>query len=157
MKLEISWNKPTPLKRETEGWKIYSCNLDRIPVTSGIYIFARYYNSRYYALYVGQSKNMRSRVKGHFSNLKLMDHLKKAKSGKRVLITGSISTRGGQNPDKARNIAERAFIRQFLAEEGHDLVNHKGTKLQRHEILSTGKVKRSFIPSSIYLEKKKGE
>lgn len=156
MQLEISWNKPKPMTKGANYTQIYTCNLDKIPKASGIYIFARYYGRKYYALYVGQSKNLRSRVKGHLNNLKLMKHIEKAKTGKRVIITGTVVTKGGQNLKKALNILERAFIRHFLA-EGHDLVNHQGVKIPSHQIRSSGHVKKSFILSSIYLEKKKGE
>ena len=156
MQLEIFWNKPKPLTKGREYTQIYTCNLKKIPGTSGIYIFARYYDRKYYALYVGQSKNLKNRVKGHLNNLKLMKHLEKAKTGKRVIITGTVVTKGGQNLKKALNILERAFIRHFLS-EGHDLVNHQGVKIPSHKIQSRGHIKKSFILSSIYLEKKKGE
>ena len=153
MNLKISWNKSIPMRKAIQ---IYSCNLDKIPNTPGIYIFARYYDSKYYALYVGQSKNLRGRVKGHLNNLKLMKYLEKARSGKRVIITGNVMIKGGQNLEKALSILERAFIRHFLA-EGHYLVNHQGVRIRSHEVLSEGPIKKSFIPSSIYLEKRKGE
>lgn len=156
MKLKISWNKPMPMKKERNEIQIYSCNLDKIPETPGVYIFARYYGRKYKALYVGQSKNLRGRVKGHLNNLKLMKYLEKAKSGKRVIITGSAMTKKGPKLDKALKILERAFIRHFLAED-HALVNRQGVRIRSHEILSDGHIKKSFIPSSIYLEKGKGE
>lgn len=156
MKLKISWNKPVSLTKEKDEMQIYSCNLDRIPDACGIYIFARYYNRKYYALYVGQSKNLRSRVKGHLNNLKLMKYLEKARSGKRIVITGNIMTKGGQNLEKALNVLERALIRHFLA-EGHNLVNRQGVRIRSREIISVGPMKKSFIPYSIYFEKKRGE
>ncbi len=156
MKINISWNKPVPMTKEKDAMQIYSCNLYKIPDVSGIYIFARYYNGKYYALYVGQSKNLRKRVKGHLNNLKLMKYLEKAKTGNRVIIAGSIVKKGGKNPEKSLKILERSLIRHFLA-EGHDLVNRQGVRILSHEILSEGHIKKSFIPSSIYLEKKRGE
>jgi len=156
MKLKIFWNKPMPMKKERNEVQIYSCNLDKIPNIPGIYIFARYYGRKYCALYIGQSKNLRGRVKGHLNNLKLMKYLEKAKSGKRVIITGSAMTKKGPKLDKALKILERAFIRHFLAED-HALVNRQGVRIRSHEILSDGHIKKSFIPSSIYLEKGKGE
>ena len=135
---------------------IYSCNLNAIRDAAGVYIFARYWGRKYYALYVGQSKHLRGRVRGHFNNLKLMKYLEEARNGKRVIITGNAIIQPGQKPDKVLKTLERAFIRHFLA-EGHDLVNRQGIRIRRHEIHSDGHIKRSFIPSSIYLEKRKGE
>ncbi|MFN3566816.1 MAG: GIY-YIG nuclease family protein, partial [Burkholderiaceae bacterium] len=61
-----------------------------------------------------------------------------------------------QRVEKSLVLIERALIRYFLS-EGHDLVNKQGTRLRRHEIVSSGKHPKRFIPSPMYLEKAKGE
>ncbi len=48
---------------------------------------------------------------------------------------------------------ERALIRHFLS-EGHDLLNEKGTRIERDEIKSTGKIPKSFVPSEMFVAKK---
>lgn len=157
MKLKITWGKPVPLvKAKDDEGQIYSLDENKIPDAAGIYVFARRFGKRYEALYVGKSTNLRARVHGHLNNLKLMKYLQNAKIGKRVVIIGQISTLPGQKPKSVINTLERAFIRHFLA-EGHDLVNQQGTIIRRHEILSEGKLPKSFIPSLMYLEKGKGE
>lgn len=156
MILKISWIKPIMMRKATNEGLIYSVNLERIPDGAGVYIFARYWGGRYYALYVGQSKDLKGRVKGHLNNLKLMKYLERAKNGNRVVIIGNAMTQPGQKINKVLKTLERAFIRHFLA-EGHDLVNRQGVRIRTHEILSDGPIKKSFVPSSIYLEKRKGE
>jgi hypothetical protein len=84
-----------------------------------------------------------------------MQHLKNAKAGKRILLVGRILLKPGQRAEKSLLLAERALIRYFLS-EGHDLVNMQGARLRRHEIVSSGKHPKRFIPGLIYLEKAKG-
>jgi hypothetical protein len=156
MKLKISWNKPIKMRKATGEGLIYSVDLDEIPDAAGIYVFARAYGTKYKALYVGKANNLKGRIKHQFNNLKLMKYLETAKKGKRVVIAGNAMLQPGQKLDKVLKTLERAFIRHFLA-EGHDLVNRQGIRIRRHEILSDGHIKKSFLPSSIYLEKRKGE
>lgn len=155
MKLKIEFAKPIPLITGKRVGLIYTLNnLDQIPNKHGVYIFARRWGKSYEALYVGKSKNMRSRVRSHFNNLRLMKHLENAKTGKRFVIIGQAKTLPGQKMKTVLQLLERAFIRYFLA-EGHDLVNQQGVRIRRHEITSDGKVKKSFIPSVMFLEKSK--
>ena len=156
MKIRIDWTQPIPLRRIPRADVGYLVDLDKIPAEAGVYVFGRKYGREFEALYVGQSKNMRSRVKGHLNSLKLMRFLKDAKNGSRVLYAGTIVTRPGQRLEKIMNVTERALMRHFLA-EGHDLVNKQGTRLRRHEILAEGRHPQGFIPRSMFVERHKGE
>ena len=156
MKLKISWNRPISLQNAKDEGLIYSLNLEKIPEVSGIYIFARRWGRSYKAIYVGRANNLRSRIHGHLvHNVRLMRHLERIKTGKRVLITGQAKTLPGQKLEKVLATLERAFIRHFLL-EGHDLFNHQGVRIQRHEISSEGHIRKSFVPSVMFLEKGKG-
>ena len=84
-----------------------------------------------------------------------MQHVRTAKTGKRVLLVGEYVTKRGQQVDKCIALTERALIRYFVS-EGHDLVNKQGTRIQRHELESTGRHPKKFFPSPIYLEKTRG-
>ncbi len=150
MKLKLDWNKPVPLKGSSTGF--YEIDLDSVPKEAGIYIFARRWGKSYEALYIGRSTNLRNRIKGHLNSLKLMQHLKEAKTGKRVLIYGVPVTKKGQQQDKVLASLEKAFIRHFLL-EGHDIVNKQGVRIRFHEIESIGKIPKAFIPAQIYLER----
>jgi hypothetical protein len=153
MKLEIEWDKPTQLRKSSDQSLIYEVNLTRIKTKSGIYIFARKWGKSYEALYVGQSKNIPSRVKGHLNNLKLMRHVENAKNGDRVLIVGRPVTKKGQQITSVLRNLEKALIRHFLS-EAHDLVNKQGMQIRRHEIKSSEGIPKAFVPSLMYLEKK---
>ena len=144
---------PAAGKREN---LIYAADLERIERLPGIYLFARRWSRSFEALYVGQSKNLRSRVRGHLNNLRLMRHLEAAKTGKRVVILGYPRLRGGQRLAKALSILERSLIRHYIA-EGHDLVTQQGVRIREHEISSTGRLPKSFVPAVMYLERARGE
>ncbi len=156
MKLEIDWKQPVPLRRVRTGLEIYEVNLDDFPREPGIYIFARKWGSSYEALYVGKSKRLRGRIRGHMNNLKLMRHIHRAKTGKRVILYGTPIPKPGQTMERILETLEKAFIRHFLL-LGHDLVNSQGTRVRRHEITSNGSLPKAFMPTRMYLERSRGE
>ncbi len=152
MKLDLEWYRSFPLKDATDVNMIYSLNLSRLPSKAGVYIFGRKWGDGFEALYVGKADRIRGRVKGQLNNLRLMQHLRNSKTGKRILLAGVLRTRPGQQLAKCLKLVERGLIRHFLS-EGHDLVNKQGTRISRHEISSFGKQPKKFIPSPVYVEK----
>ncbi len=135
---------------------IYLVDPTELPDAPGIYLFGRRFGSGLEVLYVGQAKRIRSRVKGQMNNLRLMQSMKNAKIGKRVVIAGRFIWKPGQREKKCLDLLERALIRYFLS-KGHDLVNVLGTRLRQHEVLSFGKQPKKFIPATLYLEKSRAE
>ena len=155
MKLAIEWEDPVLLRSGRREGLIYVVDSEQILRVPGIYVFARRWGDGFEALYVGKSKNVRSRVKGHFNNLRLMRHLEEAKNGRRVVIVGYPVTKPGQRMEKVLTLLERGLIRHFLS-EGHDLVNQQGTRLRRHSIESSG-IPKAFVPTLMYLERSRGD
>ena len=157
MKIHIEWAKPVALKDASHENLIYKTDIGKLPDVPGIYIFGRRWGrDQFEALYVGKANRIRGRVKGHFNNLRLMQHLRNAKNGKRIILTGKIVTKPGQQFAKCLKLIERGFIRYFLS-EGHDLVNKQGTRLRRHDVTSSGKHPKRFFPRLMYVDKAKGE
>jgi len=156
MKLFVEWTRPIPMKDATRQNLIYSVNLEKIPATFGVYVFGRRWGNQFEALYVGKANDIRGRVKGQLNNLRLMQHLKNAKTGRRVVFAGHVITKPGQQLGRCMPLVERALIRYFLS-EGHDLVNKQGTRLRRHELSSSGKYPKRFFPKLMYVEKGKSE
>lgn len=156
MKLFVEWMRPVPMKGATRENLIYSVILDKLPTGSGVYVFGRRWGRRFEALYVGKATNIRGRVKSQLNNLRLMQHLKNAQAGRRIVLAGCIITKPGQQLGRCLPPIERALIRYFLS-EGHDLVNKQGTRLRRHEVSSSGRHPKGFIPRLMYIEKGKGE
>ena len=90
------------------------------------------------------------------NNLKLMRHIHRAKTGKRVILYGTPIPKPGQTMERILETLEKAFIRHFLL-LGHDLVNSQGTRVRRHEITSNGSLPKAFMPTRMYLERSRGE
>lgn len=144
------------MKDATRQNLIYSADLNKLPTVSGVYVLGRRWGNQFEALYVGKANGIRGRVKSQLNNLRLMQHLRNAKAGKRIVLAGRIVTKPGQQMGRCLPLIERALIRYFLS-EGDDLVNKQGTRLRRHELSSSGKHPKRFIPSLMYVEKGKGE
>jgi len=156
MKISVEWGRPLALRNGSRQNLICVLDFDKVPDSAGVYVFGRRWGKDIEALYVGKATNIRSRVNGQFNNLRLMQHLKHAKIGKRVFLFGKAITKTGQKIDKVVSLLERALIRYFLS-EGHDLVNRQGVRIRRHEINSDGYQPKKFIPRLMFLEKAKRE
>ncbi len=156
MKLNLEWGRAIPLRDGARENLIYATDVERLPLVAGVYVFGRKFGARFEALYVGKATKLGDRVSGQLNNLKLMQHLKHAKSGQRMLLIGRFVPKSGQQTAKCLRIIERALIRHYLS-EGHDLVNVQGTRIRRHEIASEGKHPKKFIPKLMYLVRGKGE
>jgi hypothetical protein len=156
VKLQVEWGRALSLRDGAKLNLIYIADLEKLPKVAGVYVLGRRWGTEFEALYVGKANNIRARVKGQLNNLRLMQHLRNAKNGIRLVLAGRIVTRPGQQLAKCLVLIERALIRYFLS-EGHDLVNKQGTRLRRHEVLSSGKHPKRFMPREMYVEKAKGE
>lgn len=157
MKIKIEWSKPVLLRDAGRENLIYKADIKKLPDASGIYMFSRKWGcNQFEALYVGKTTRIRSRVKDHCNNLRLMQHLRNAKNGQRVVLAGKVVTRPGQQIERCLRVIERGFICYFLS-EGHDLVNKQGIRLRRHEIISNGKHPKRLFPRLMYVDNAKGE
>jgi hypothetical protein len=152
VKLLVEWQRPLLLKDATRQNLIYGTDLGKLPGAAGVYIMGRRWGSQFEALYVGKANRIRGRVKSQLNNLRLMQHLRNASTGRRVVIAGRIVTKPGQQLSRCLPLVERTLIRYFLS-EGHDLVNKQGTRIRRHEVSAIGRHPRRFIPRLMYLEK----
>lgn len=150
MQLKIEWSKPLPLKDAGRGVG-YSADISAFEQESAIYIFGRQWGRSYEALYVGQTQNLRLRLRNHLNNLNLMSHLRDAKSGQRVLIVGRPIVKQGQQIPKVLAVAEKTLIRHFIG-EGHNLANKQGKRILMHALQSEGKLPKAFMPSALYIE-----
>jgi len=156
MNLLVEWTRPIRLKDATKQNLIYAVDPHKLPDAAGVYVFGRHWGSGFEALYVGKGNHICGRVKKQFNNLQLMQHIRNAKAGKRIVLAGIVITKPGQQIKRCLTLVERAMIRYFLS-EGHDLVNKQGTRLRRHKIVSSGKHPKQFIPCLMYVEKAKGK
>jgi excinuclease UvrABC nuclease subunit len=86
MNLHVEWGRPIQLKDASKDNMIYGLDPSKVTDGAGVYIVGRRWGSQFEALYVGKAGNIRSRVKGHLNNLRLMQHLHKAKTGRRIVL-----------------------------------------------------------------------
>src|SRR5258708_4258706 len=130
MILHLEWGRPVVLRDGSADNLIYTTSLDLIPAKPGIYIFGRRYGKNFEALYVGQASNgMRGRIKNQLNNLKLMQHLKNSKAGKRIVLAGRFVGKPGQKLKKCLDLSELALIRHFLS-QAQSLINKQGVTLK---------------------------
>lgn len=103
--------------------------------------------------YVGKAgSSLQLRIKQQLNNVRLMQHVRSAKIGERILLLGRFVPQQGQQPDNCVPIIERAFIRHYL-EQGHDLANVHGAEIKIHEILSEGAGVRQYaIPTKLVVD-----
>jgi hypothetical protein len=155
MKLQVEWARQILLRDAGRDENLlYTFDYSKLPEVAGVYVLGRRYGRKFEALYVGKAGAIRGRVRGQLKNLPLMLHLKKAKSGKRIVLAGRFISKPGQQEEKCLALLERALIRYFLS-EGHDLVNKQGARLRRHEV--TSKNPRRLIPRLMFVDRAKGE
>lgn len=120
----LKWHQPQCLRTYP-----YSPDLNEIPQSPGIYLFYRMYGKRFQVFYVGKALNLRSRLKGQLNNLKLMNSIRDATNGAKMLAYAEVVTKPGQKAQLAILASERLMIRHFV-EEGHVLFNIHGVKLK---------------------------
>lgn len=149
MHLRVNWGDPLALSNASDPNPFYYLDPVIVADKPGIYIFGRVFGRNFEALYVGKAKSLRKRVKTQLNNLRLMNHLKSAKAGRRILIIGAFISKPGQRTDRCLRIIERSLIRHYLL-EGDDLVNIQGTSLKQHQITCTGGGSR--IPEVMFVE-----
>ena len=151
MNLHVEWAPAIALRRVRGDIELDDADLKRVPAVPGVYVFGRCWGDNFEALYVGQAKNVRGRIKGQMNNHRLMKHVRDAKTGSRVVMVGSVIPKPGLQIENCLTLVERTLIRYFLA-KGDDLVNISGTRLRSHEVVSTHRPKR-FVPGTMYLDK----
>jgi hypothetical protein len=107
----------------------YVPNLDLIPKSPGVYVFYRKHGASFQVFYVGKAINLRGRLKGQLNNLKLMNGIKSAANGARLLAYSEVVLKPGQKAASAIHAAEKLLIRHFV-DEGHELLNIQGVKIR---------------------------
>ncbi|MEG0344688.1 MAG: GIY-YIG nuclease family protein [Acinetobacter sp.] len=138
MKIELNWLESIELgSSSTLRENIKNLDLKCIPDIAGVYIFYREYAGKQYALYVGKSENIRTRMKSHFNSLSLIEGLEKTPQGAKKLIFAEVKTRSDLG--RALNQAEKGLIQYYIA-KGHPLLNKKLMADHFDEIMPKGEV-----------------
>ncbi|WLI89601.1 GIY-YIG nuclease family protein [Massilia sp. R2A-15] len=139
MDLSVKWQAPINLLDGDGQNLIYVAEgLEDWHDLPGVYMFARIFDNQVCPLYIGKAEKLGARAWQHFrSNTRLMNGIKKAASGRRVLILGEFSPKPGQSTKKCIGLIEKALIDHALT-EGHRLLNVQGTRTPAHRVSFSG-------------------
>jgi hypothetical protein len=139
MDLSVKWHAPINLLNgESENLIYVAEGLDNWHDVPGVYMFARIFNAEVSPLYIGKAERLGARAWQHFkSNTRLMNCIKKATNGRKVLVLGEFSPKPGQSTKKCITLIERALIDHALT-EGHKLLNVQGTRTPAHRVSFSG-------------------
>ena len=138
MNIELRWSQPVRLLKARTNQRLFEPpDLDQIPRTPGVYLFARRSGDSFAPIYIGKADRLRRRVRQQLNNLRLMLGLADAPGRSRFLIYAEYTGRTGPRASRAIKIAERALIEYSLA-QGHELINQQGTKRPQHNISNIG-------------------
>ncbi|WP_437891303.1 hypothetical protein [Phytobacter sp. V91] len=123
----------------------------QIPETYGIYIFHRRYAEFGEALYIGKASNLKRRISQELNAKELIEHIKEAKKGTKLLSFAELQAHGNCNKDKCIDDIESALI-EISMYRGDHLFNTKKTKVYLQEITLIGE-KPSFLEKKLYVYK----
>lgn len=138
MQITLNWYEPITLgSSQILEQTIEDFDLLSIPKISGVYIFYREFGDYREALYVGQSENLRIRIKAQFNNRKLIKGLKETRKGQKKLIFAEVKTLG--NLSRALMQAEKGLINN-LDTRDHPLLNRQLLEDQYDYITCVGHV-----------------
>jgi hypothetical protein len=139
MDLSVKWHAPISLLNGDKENLIYVAEgLDSWWDVPGVYMFARIFNEEVSPLYIGKAEKLGFRAWQHFKNsTRLMNGIKKAANGHRVLILGQFFPKPGQSTKKCIALIESALIDHALT-EGNKLLNVQGTRTPAHRVNFSG-------------------
>ncbi|SRR5579883_1773423 len=153
MNICIIWQKPILLAKRKKIC-FDQKHLSKLEKRPGVYFFSRRYAGSYLPFYVGETFNIRGRLKQHLASKKIADVLRgisdrdlpSIRQGERYFHAGYFKGKPGQDPKKCLDIVQRQLIEQAVAEE-LPLLNHQLTRVATHTLTFTGsKNGRSIFP-----------
>jgi hypothetical protein len=147
MNIKLRWHKPLLLRACADR---YECDdLHTVPAVPGIYVFGRKRGDVLEPLYIGLAKSLRLRTAQHFHNVRLMEGLRTARAGRRLLMIGELISKHPGNTGQVLRSIERAMIRHAL-EEGWEILNKHGTARKAYVLHHTGsRAARAWLPRQI--------
>jgi len=144
MRIEIEWHKPVLLAKNSKI-KVDRDDLpNAIPKSAGVYFFSRKYAKSFQPLYIGETTNIRSRLKSHLGKADIKDMLRgmklpgvRVKKGNKYFHFGTLRGRHGELLTKRRRLVQRYMISQAIAQKS-PLLNKQLTDIKTHSVVFTG-------------------
>ena len=141
MNLQFEWQKPIVLYQNKKP-VFTNDQIDEIKDIPGVYYFARMFGVRPTPFYIGESVNLRARLKSHLSTVKIVDVLRGTEApadamvirqGKRVFYYAYFMAKPNQKPKPSINLAQKFMIREAIS-QGIPLINLHLTTIKAHAI-----------------------
>lgn len=149
--ISLSWHDSIDLN--TIGYDKYHDSINELPDTYGIYIFWRQYSDIHECLYIGKTTNLRNRIKQQLNARGLIEHVKGAKRGKKLLSYAELELHPNCDFDGYLDKIETFLISESLS-QGHDLYNQQKTKLYGNLIINNGRDYPNIFENKMYMLKK---
>jgi hypothetical protein len=152
--LQFSWQTPLMLARNKQII-IMDDNLARIEEQPGVYYFARNFGDKSEPFYIGETMNLRARLKNHLDNRRIADILRGMKvadaptisNGPRSFHYAYFNAKKGQNTKKSLRIAQKFMISEAIA-ANIPLLNSQLTVIKTHSLKFVG----NDVAQSIFKE-----
>jgi hypothetical protein len=120
--LQFSWQTPLMLARNKQII-VMDDELARIEEQPGVYYFARNYGDKSEPFYIGETMNLRARLKNHLDNRRIADILRGMKvadaptisNGPRSFHYAYFNAKKGQNTKKSLRITQKFMISETIA------------------------------------------
>jgi len=128
-------------------------DLDRIEEDPGVYYFARNFGDKSEPFYIGETTNLRTRLKNHLDTRRIADILRgmtvagapTISNGPRSFHYAYFNAKKGQNCKKSLQIAQKFMIGEAIA-ANIPLLNSKLTVIKTHSLTFVG----SDVAQSIF-------
>lgn len=157
MKIEIEWQQPILLSKNKR--LINSENvLPHVPTGPGVYFFSRKFGLSFSPFYVGETMNLRGRIKSHLNNADIRDILRgitvpsvQIRQGNKFLHCGKFVAKRGLNAKRSLEVVQRYLIQRALA-DGSALLNKQLTVIRTHQVTFSGKKQgRAGYPRTLHV------
>jgi hypothetical protein len=155
MQIEIVWQKPILLSKNRRIVVDLNDLPDRVPRKAGAYFFSRKYGNSFQPLYVGETSNIRGRLKNHLKNADIRDILRgiplpgvPVKKGNKYFHFGFFRGKPGQVAERCLGLVQRYMIEQAIVQKS-PLLNKQLTDIKTHTIVFSGpKRGRALFPKT---------
>ena len=157
MKIEIEWHEPILLSKNKRLVNSETV-LGHVPPGPGVYFFSRKFGSSYSPFYIGETKNLRGRIKSHLNNADIRDILRgitvpsvQIRQGFKFLHCGTFVPKKGLNAKRSLDVVQRYLIQRALA-DGSALLNKQLTIIRTHQVTFSGSKKgRAGYPRTLHV------
>ncbi len=144
MIIEVEWHKPFLLSKNSRILVDRNNLPAKIPKSVGVYFFSRKYGSSFQPLYVGETTNIRARLRTHLNNADIRDILRgiplpgvPVKRGNKYFHFGTLRGKHGKLLSKRMSLVQRYMISQAIAQKS-PLLNKQLTDIKTHSVVFSG-------------------